>query len=100
MLRNYFLTAWRNLVNNKAYSALNILGLSVGMAVALVIGLWIQYQYSFDRFLPAYTQIYQAHIRYTVNGETGQQMSTEAPMAEALRREIPEIKYVAHTDWI
>jgi len=100
MLRNYFLTAWRNLVNNKAYSALNILGLSVGMAVALLIGLWIQYQYSYDRYLPDYKNTYQVHVRYTVNGEAGQQMATSAPIADALRRDIPEVKYAAHTDWM
>ncbi|HXB93740.1 MAG TPA: hypothetical protein VNU70_01235, partial [Puia sp.] len=54
MFRNYFLTAWRNLARNKAHSTLNILGLSIGMAVALLIGLWVQYQYSYDRFLPNY----------------------------------------------
>jgi putative ABC transport system permease protein len=100
MLRNYFLTAWRNLVNNKAYSALNILGLSVGMAVALLIGLWIQYQYAYDRYLPDYKSTYQVHVRYTVNGETGQQIATQSPLADALRKEIPEIKYAAHTDWM
>ena len=41
MFRNYLLTAFRNLVKNKAHSVINITGLSVGMAVALLIGLWI-----------------------------------------------------------
>ncbi|WP_431211441.1 ABC transporter permease [Puia sp. P3] len=63
MLRNYFITAWRNLVRNKAYSALNIFGLAIGMTVALLIGLWVQYQYSYDRWLPGSRQVYQALIR-------------------------------------
>src|SRR5687768_9935834 len=41
MLKNYFKIAWRNLIKSKGYSALNIGGLAVGMAVALLIGLWI-----------------------------------------------------------
>lgn len=45
MFRNYFLTAWRNLTRNKVYSVLNIVGLSIGMAVALLIGLWAHFQY-------------------------------------------------------
>ena len=45
MFRNYFKTAWRSLLKNKAYSALNILGLAIGMAVALIIGLWVYDQY-------------------------------------------------------
>ncbi|HEV9038157.1 MAG TPA: hypothetical protein VGQ51_16095, partial [Puia sp.] len=72
MLRNYFLTAWRNLVRNKAYSTLNILGLSIGMTVALLIGLWVQYQYSYDRSLPNYRQVYQARGRFSRNGQKEQ----------------------------
>ena len=51
MFKNYFKTAWRSLLKNKAYSALNILGLATGMAVALIIGLWVYSQYSYDKFL-------------------------------------------------
>jgi predicted permease len=100
MFRNYLLTAWRNLTRNKAYSILNILGLSIGMAVALIIGLWVEYQYSFDRQLPGHENIAQAHIRFVNNGEPGQMISTAFPVAELLRKEIPEIRYSAHTDWM
>jgi hypothetical protein len=41
MLKNYFKIAWRNLQKSKVYSAINIIGLATGMAVALLIGLWI-----------------------------------------------------------
>ncbi len=54
MFRNYFKTAWRNLVNNKVYSTLNIMGLAVGMAVAFLIGLWSYNEYTYDRFLPVW----------------------------------------------
>jgi hypothetical protein len=40
MIKNYLKIAWRNLSKSKAYSAINILGLSIGMAVAILIGLW------------------------------------------------------------
>jgi hypothetical protein len=59
MLKSFFTTAWRNLVNNKVYSALNIVGLGAGMAVALIIGLWVLNEYSYDRFLPGYQQVYR-----------------------------------------
>jgi putative ABC transport system permease protein len=42
MFKNYLKIAWRNLIKNKGYSAINIGGLALGMAVALIIGLWIQ----------------------------------------------------------
>jgi len=100
MFQNFFTTAWRNLLKNKAYSALNILGLAIGMAVALLIGLWVQYQVSYDRDLPGYQQVYQARLRFTRNGELQQMMATSLPLSEALRKEIPGVRYAAHTDWM
>ena len=41
MFKNYFKTAWRNIIKNKTYSVINVLGLATGMAVAMIIGLWI-----------------------------------------------------------
>ena len=50
MFKNYLKTAWRNLLKNKGYSILNILGLATGMAVAMLIGLWAQHEISYDSF--------------------------------------------------
>lgn len=50
MLKSYFKIAWRNLWLNKGLSSINIFGLAVGMAFAMLIGLWIQYETSFDLF--------------------------------------------------
>src|ERR1700738_5120737 len=68
MLQAYFITAWRNLIRNKVYSTLNIAGLAAGMAVALLIGLWVYDQSSYDKFLPGYQQAYQVRFRYSDNG--------------------------------
>ncbi|HEY1062249.1 MAG TPA: ABC transporter permease [Daejeonella sp.] len=100
MLKNYIKIAWRNLTNNKVYSALNITGLSIGMAVALLIGLWVQYQYSYDRFLPNYEYAYSVRIRYVDNGEMGVGPATPLPLADALKRDIPGVRYVAQSDWM
>ena len=101
MFRNYFKIAWRNLIHNKLYSLLNILGLATGMAVALIIGLWIWYQYSYDRFLPDSQQIYKAGLKGTgSNGELYAYLVSPMPLADALRRDIPGIKHVVMTDWI
>ncbi len=64
MFRNYFKTAWRNIIRSKGYSALNILGPATGMAVALIIGLWVHNEYSYDKFLPNYEQLYQVRRNY------------------------------------
>jgi putative ABC transport system permease protein len=59
MLKSFLKTAWRNISRNKLFSMLYIAGLATGMAVALLIGLWVFYQYSYDRFLPGYERAYQ-----------------------------------------
>lgn len=99
MFRNYLKTAWRNTLHNKVYSALNIAGLAAGMAVALLIDLWVANQYSYDRFLPDYQQLYQVEMNLTSqhNG-TSTQTSIALPLTDVLRKEIPGIKYVAEAD--
>lgn len=98
MLKNNFKIAWRNLTNNKVYSAINIMGLAAGMAVALLIGLWVNYQYSFDKYLPNYGQSYQVRRNFNSNGDTLTFSSTSLKLADALRNNYPEIEYVAETD--
>lgn len=99
MIRNYLKIAWRNILGSKAYSALNIVGLATGMAVALLIGLWAYDQYSYDRFLPAYEQAYSVKVNYTNSHDgTHTQNYLPIPLADALKNNVPGIKYVAVTD--
>ncbi len=98
MYKNYFKTAWRNLIKNKVYSALNVLGLATGMAVALLIGLWVHYQISYDRFLQDYGNVYKASERFSVNDEIQVGQTTAYPLADAIKNDIPGVKYVAQTD--
>src|SRR3954469_11698322 len=100
MIRNYLKIAWRNILSNKIDSALNILGLAAGMAVALIIALWVEYQYSFDKALPNYEQLYQVRRNFNSNGETLTFSTTSLKLADALRNSIPEIEYVAESDWL
>jgi len=55
------------MLNNKVYSALNIVGLAAGMAVALIIALWVFNQYSYDKFLPNYEQLYQVELNSLIS---------------------------------
>ena len=100
MFKNYFKIAWRNIVRTIGYSTLNILGLSIGMAVALLIGIWVYNQYSYDKFLPEYQSVYRVQRNFDSNGDTLTMLSASLRLAEALRNEIPEIQYVAESDWI
>jgi putative ABC transport system permease protein len=99
MLKSFFKTAWRNLANNKGYSALNIIGLGAGMAIALLIGLWVLNEYSYDRFLPGYEQVYQVQMN-TSSDRDGihTQQAVSLPLAATLRKDIPEIAAVAESD--
>jgi len=100
MIRNYLKTARRSLAANKGYSLINVVGLATGMAVALIIGLWAYNQYSYDKFLPDSDRLYQVQRNFNSNGDTLTFKTTALPLATALRTEIPEIEYVAESDWM
>jgi len=100
MVKNYFLTAWRNLLKTKGYSALNISGLAIGMAVALLIGLWVYDQYTYDKFLPDHDRLYQVRRNFNNNGTILNFTSTSIKLANSLRAQIPDIEYVAESDGI
>ena len=57
MILNHFRIAWRNLLKHKGYSAINIGGLALGMAVAMMIGLWIWDELSYDKYHKNYDRI-------------------------------------------
>ena len=75
MIRNYLKVAWRNLTKNKTYSFINIGGLAVGMAVAMMIGLWVNDELSFDTYHQNYERIAQVMQHATFNGKVGTQTS-------------------------
>ena len=100
MIRNYFKTAWRNLVKNKGYSLINIGGLAVGMTVAMLIGLWIYDELSFDKYHKNYDRIAQVMQNQNFNGEIGTQTANPAEMAGEIRRVYgSDFKYVLQSSW-
>ena len=58
MLRNYLAAALRNLWRNRAYASINVMGLAVGFAAAILIALYVRDEYSYDRFFPGYRDVY------------------------------------------
>ncbi|HLZ88937.1 MAG TPA: hypothetical protein VKQ52_16895, partial [Puia sp.] len=68
MLRSYLRIAWRNLRKNKGYSFINIFGLATGLAITLLIGLWIADELSFDSYHPNHRRIAEIMLRQQVNG--------------------------------
>jgi putative ABC transport system permease protein len=85
MLRNYLKVAWRNLSRNKGYSALNISGLAIGMAVAILIGMWIYDEVSFDKYHKNYDHIAQVMVRGNFNGNRFATTSLPRPLEQEIR---------------
>ncbi len=100
MLRNYFKIAWRNLIKNKSYTLINIGGLAVGMAVAIVIGLWIYGELSYNKNHENYNRIAQVMQNQTVNGITETWDALPFIMSEGLRNEYGnDFKYAVQGTW-
>jgi putative ABC transport system permease protein len=85
MIKNYLKIAWRNIVKNKVHTFINVAGLSIGMAVAMLIGLWIWDELSFDKYHQNYDHVARLMTTQTANGETGTFPSTVVPLSAELR---------------
>jgi len=68
MLKNYFTVAWRHLTKNRAYTIINITGLATGMAIALLIGLWIADEFSYDHFFTNHKRIARGMVTQSSKG--------------------------------
>lgn len=85
MLKNHIKIAWRHLFKNKAYSLLNIGGLAMGMTVAILIGLWIWDELSFNKYHQNYDKIAQVMQNQTFGGEIQTWRGEAKQLAPALR---------------
>ena len=92
MIRNYFKIALRNLRAGGWYSALNVGGLAVVLAVSLLLFRWVQDELSFDRFHTNAERIYQVNIHFGKGEDEYTSTSTPGPIAMAALREVPEVE--------
>jgi putative ABC transport system permease protein len=100
VIRNFFTVAWRNLVKSKWYSLINTLGLSIGLAVALLIGLWVWDELSFNHYHERHGRIVQIMTTQTFNGHTGTGDATSLPIAPYLRTHYgSDFAQVARASW-
>jgi len=92
MFRNYVKTAWRNLVKNKFYSLINIVGLSAGLAIGILILLWVQDELSFDGFHKKTADIYRLEC-YGGTGASKQIWDDMvAPIGPLAKQQLPEVR--------
>jgi ABC-type antimicrobial peptide transport system permease subunit len=86
MFKSYFITSLRGMKKNKLHAAINIAGLSVGMAVAMIIGLWIKDEVAYEKHFDNYERIGRVMQHVINNGEASTMWSVPMPLAEELRK--------------
>jgi putative ABC transport system permease protein len=96
MIKNYFKIALRNLIGQKFYSIINIMGLSIGITVCILITLYIRQDFSYDKYHRNADMIYRVTYSHTrSNGETKSEAESTALLGPALKEEYPGIKQFA-----
>src|SRR4051812_29825106 len=93
MIRNYFATALRHLARNRLYATLNIFGLAVGFAAAILIALFVRDEFSYESWIPGYQRIYLVTKTVFAPGGTSRTSHFGYPgLADWLRRELPIVE--------
>ena len=97
MFRNYLAAALRNLARNRLYAAINVVGLSVGFATALLIGLFVRHETTFDRFIPGYQNVYKLSngLRYPGGHNDLPTEDVRSWMPVELKLNLPQIDQMA-----
>src|SRR5262245_14202683 len=101
MFKNYLLIAWRNLLKNKIYSIINVLGLAAGMAVAMLIAFWIWDEVTYNRYHAKHERIAQVMTTYTgTDGKIGTGNAVCMPIGNELRTKYgSDFKNVSMASW-
>jgi putative ABC transport system permease protein len=99
MLHNFFKSALRNLLRSRGFSVINIVGLAIGMAGAIIILLWIENEVSYDQFHQNKSRIYEAWNRVSFNGKVLTWDATPKVLAGTLERDLPEVEQATRVNW-
>jgi putative ABC transport system permease protein len=99
MFKNYLTVAFRNLWKNKGFSFINIVGLAIGMASAILILLWMQNETSYDDFHEKKDRIYEMWNRAEFSGAVHSWNTTPKVLAAAMQRDLPEVEHAVRVDW-
>jgi len=96
MFKNYFLIAWRNLKNSKAFSFINISGLAIGLATCLLILLYVKDELSYDRYNEKADRIYRIDGDLKFAGNHFVIAVAPEPMGATMKRDYPEVEQTVH----
>lgn len=92
MINNYFKIAWRTIRKNKLFSSINILGLSLGIALCFLIMLFVQDELSYDRFNEKADRIARIAFNANINGGKINEAGVMAPVAATMKKDFPEVE--------
>lgn len=95
MFRNYLKLAWRNLLKRKAFSAINIFGLAIGLTCCMLIALYIYNELSFDKHHAAADRVFQLGTVFIDEGVERRGANSSAPLGRMLQETYPEIEATA-----
>lgn len=100
MYKSYFKIGWRNLLRNKGYSAINIGGLAVGMAIAILIGLWVWDELNYNKYHKNYDRLAQVMQNQTVDRKVMTGFAIPRPLEGALKSSYGnDFKYLSMATW-
>src|SRR6478735_1313372 len=92
MFKNYFKTAWRNLVRNPRISFINIGGLAIGVACTIMLYLYVHSEFGYDNFYTNADRIYRLYTYINLNGAASNSAKSSPPAAQVLRTQFPEVE--------
>jgi len=98
MIKNYFKIGWRNLLRNKGYSFINISGLAMGMAVAMLISLWVFDELSFNQSFPNYRRIAKVYHHLTFGDNILTLDDVPQPFGNELKNNYADFEEVTLTE--
>src|ERR1700730_13274921 len=99
MFKNYFKTAFRNLIKSKFYTSINIIGLAVGLATCLLIMLYVLDELSYDKYNVNANRIYRVNNEIRFGGNYFDAAQVSAPMGATMLREFPQVQQYTRIRW-
>ncbi|HEY0741488.1 MAG TPA: ABC transporter permease, partial [Chryseosolibacter sp.] len=94
MLKNYFTIGWRNLTKKKAFSAINIFGLAIGLTCFLLIAAFVVDELSYDQYAKRYKDIYRVGLQLEQNGGVDLYPTVDVAVGPGMKSDYPEIEEV------
>lgn len=99
MYKNYFTIAWRTFLKSKGYSAINIIGLAVGLSACLLIGLYVKHELSYDRFHEKANRVYRVNMELKFGDNHLDLAVANALFGETAEIEIPQVEQTTRLQW-